>query len=284
MEFKFDIKDLSEKSILKIDYSLIPDGYEYDVNLQRRIAMIVDEMGKASARAQDLKMPITTAEKLAKSDHLIYLMTEQTNDDSNVVIGILKMGWKKLYLFDKKGTRSEAMVYCLLDFYVHETRQRQGYGVKIFEYMLKDNELEAKRLAIDRPSKKMLQFMVKHFKLKKPVDQGNNFVIFEEFFDTPGLTQLKDKCNSMNGYRSKITIGRHAANKHQDNMSDILHGANSATHVNDKYVVNADIVTSLQIIVFLWIIKINNITVKSKRTNRLYTDSTSLKLPYTIPY
>lgn len=47
------------------------------------------------------------------------------------------MGWKKLYLFDKKGSRSEAMVYCLLDFYIHETRQRQGYGNKLVEHMLK---------------------------------------------------------------------------------------------------------------------------------------------------
>lgn len=43
--------------------------------------MIIDEMGKASARAQDLKMPITTAEKLSKSDHVIYLMTEQTENE-----------------------------------------------------------------------------------------------------------------------------------------------------------------------------------------------------------
>lgn len=43
--------------------------------------MIVDEMGKASARAQDLKMPITTAEKLSKSDHIIYLMSEQINEE-----------------------------------------------------------------------------------------------------------------------------------------------------------------------------------------------------------
>lgn len=50
-------------------------------SLQRRVAMIVDEMGKASARAQDLKMPITTAEKLSKSDHTIYLFSEQTNEE-----------------------------------------------------------------------------------------------------------------------------------------------------------------------------------------------------------
>lgn len=28
--------------------------------------------------------------------------------------------------------------------------------------------------------------MQKHYSLKKLVDQGNNFVIFEEFFDSPG--------------------------------------------------------------------------------------------------
>jgi len=36
----------------------------------------------------------------------------------------------------------------------------------------------------------MLQFMQKHYSLKKLVDQGNNFVIFEEFFDTPGNNTL----------------------------------------------------------------------------------------------
>lgn len=54
-----------------------------------------------------------------------------------VVVGLLKMGWKKLYLFNKKGSRTEAMVYCLLDFYIHETRQRHGYGIKLMDYMLK---------------------------------------------------------------------------------------------------------------------------------------------------
>lgn len=56
---------------------------------------------------------------------------------TSVVIGILKMGWKKLFLYDKNGSRSEAMVYCLLDFYIHETKQRRGYGNTLFEYMLK---------------------------------------------------------------------------------------------------------------------------------------------------
>lgn len=43
--------------------------------------------------------------------------------------------------------------------------------------------LEARKLAIDKPTSKLLQFMWKHFQLSKLVNQGNNFVIYEEFFD-----------------------------------------------------------------------------------------------------
>lgn len=115
MEFKFDIKDLVDGGIVKIDHTLIPFGYENDekyicskhylfinkcifihgkllnlihtfYSLQRRIAMIIDEMGKASARAQDLKMPITTSEKLSKSDHTVYLLSEQTDEEYLIII------------------------------------------------------------------------------------------------------------------------------------------------------------------------------------------------------
>lgn len=47
--------------------------------LQSIIAKIVDKMGQASGVAQELKSPITSAEKLMRSDHILYLMTEQTS-------------------------------------------------------------------------------------------------------------------------------------------------------------------------------------------------------------
>lgn len=52
------------------------------------------------------------------------------------VVGFLKMGWKKLFLYDKQASRSEARVYCLLDFYIHESRQRKGYGIRLIQCML----------------------------------------------------------------------------------------------------------------------------------------------------
>lgn len=64
------------------------------------------------------------------------------------IVGILKMGWKKLYIYNKAGSQSEAMVYCLLDFYIHESRQRKGYGKRLFECMLQVFVLNIKMLYI----------------------------------------------------------------------------------------------------------------------------------------
>jgi len=53
-----------------------------------------------------------------------------------VVVGLLKVGCKKLFVYDHHGTQHEMQPLCVLDFYVHESCQRRGYGRKLFEYML----------------------------------------------------------------------------------------------------------------------------------------------------
>jgi len=45
------------------------------------MSLIIDEMGKASAVAQELKSPITSANKLVNSDHVIYMMTEHNKPE-----------------------------------------------------------------------------------------------------------------------------------------------------------------------------------------------------------
>jgi alpha-tubulin N-acetyltransferase 1 len=228
MEFQFDLSHIAHDQIIKIDNSLLPVGYQKDdPELQRMISNVLDKMGIASGIAQELKSPITSAEKLMRSDHILYLMTEQTSPGHFVVVGLLKMGWKKLYLFNKKGSRTEAMVYCLLDFYIHETRQRHGYGIKLMDYMLKDNQIEARQLAVDQPTNKLLQFLWKYFNLSKLVNQGNNFVIFEEFFEDPSEKESATD-NRSSGYKSQPTFGRHGAARQQDCMANILYGAKPA--------------------------------------------------------
>ena len=55
---------------------------------------------------------------------------------NGAVVGILKMGPKKLFVYDHNGIQHEMQPLCVLDFYVHESRQRTGCGKKLFEHML----------------------------------------------------------------------------------------------------------------------------------------------------
>ncbi len=55
------------------------------------------------------------------------------------VIGFLKVGVKRLYVHDSHGQVHERTPVCVLDFYVHESKQRSGYGKKLFDVMLEVN-------------------------------------------------------------------------------------------------------------------------------------------------
>ncbi len=53
----------------------------------------------------------------------MYLLSNKSQ-----AIGFLKIGKKKLFIRDEKGTISEINPKCVLDFYVNEKCQRSGYG------------------------------------------------------------------------------------------------------------------------------------------------------------
>lgn len=82
---------------------------------------------------------------------------------SGLVVGLLKIGRKSLYVFDKFGDTKHVNAPCVLDFYIHESRQRSGLGKILFEYMLDNENLLPEQLAIDRPSEKLLGFLRKHY-------------------------------------------------------------------------------------------------------------------------
>lgn len=84
-------------------------------------------------------------------------------DCSGLVVGILKIGHKSLYVFDKNGDTKHVVAPCVLDFYVHESRQRHGLGKIMFEHMLEHENLLPEQLAVDRPSEKLLGFLRKHY-------------------------------------------------------------------------------------------------------------------------
>jgi alpha-tubulin N-acetyltransferase 1 len=46
------------------------------------------------------------------------------------------VGVKKLFLYDPTGMVHEKKSLCVLDFYVHESKQRTGLGKQMFDFML----------------------------------------------------------------------------------------------------------------------------------------------------
>lgn len=84
-------------------------------------------------------------------------------DFSGCVTGLLKVGEKNLYVFDENGETKMVMAPCVLDFYIHESRQRAGLGKELFEAMLERENYQPHKLAIDRPSDKLVAFLRKHY-------------------------------------------------------------------------------------------------------------------------
>eukprot|EP01026_Neomeris_dumetosa_P067086 TRINITY_DN65272_c0_g1_i6.p5 TRINITY_DN65272_c0_g1~~TRINITY_DN65272_c0_g1_i6.p5 ORF type:complete len:110 (-),score=3.57 TRINITY_DN65272_c0_g1_i6:318-647(-) len=100
------------------------------------------------------------------------------------VLGGIKYGLRQLYLYDENGMMYECKSCpCVLDFYVHESCQRQGVGKLLFDHLLQAQNKQVTDLAFDRPSKNLLSFLDKHYKLKSGyLFQPNNFLVFNELF------------------------------------------------------------------------------------------------------
>ena len=139
----------------------------------------LDEIGAASAKAQNLSAAITSHSRFVYSNHKLFIKV-----NGNQMIGFIKIGVKNLIYTGISGKLMEISPVCVLDFYVHETLQRHGFGKLLFEKVLEIEKLEPYQMAIDRPSSKFLFFLNKHYKLKEYRTQSNNFVIFNQFFET----------------------------------------------------------------------------------------------------
>ena len=154
----------------------------------RELTEVINRMGQLSALAQALPVPITTAAKFQNSsDNVIYIKIA-----GEKVVGFIKTGVRRLFHFSEVGVR-ELQPLCLLDFYVHESMQRSGYGKELYEYMLKDAQVQPAKIAIDRPSLKLLSFMRKHYGLSQYIPQSNNYVIYSQFFESAALPDRKTR-------------------------------------------------------------------------------------------
>ncbi|XP_069054775.1 alpha-tubulin N-acetyltransferase 1 [Lepisosteus oculatus] len=184
MEFPFDLNPLFADRISVLDHNLTPACNAWGrPDAQRQVAMVIDELGRASAKAQKLATPITSAAKMQSNHHRLYLLKiGESNGGRGVAVGFLKVGYKKLFLLDRQGAHVETEPLCVLDFYISESLQRHGYGQQVFNYMLQHERAEPQLMAYDRPSPKFLSFLKKHCSLERCVPQVNNFVVFDGFF------------------------------------------------------------------------------------------------------
>ncbi|CAG5130817.1 unnamed protein product [Candidula unifasciata] len=190
MDFSFNINELFKEEITCVDGSLQLCQSETMTSLtregihqlQQKLSTVVDQMGEASAKAQGLDNPITTGTKLKGSDHRLYILKDSSGS-RGCIVGILKVGRKNLFLYDKCKVQHEVQPLCVLDFYVHESRQRMGCGRRLFDFMLQREGIPVQHFAINRPSPKFLSFLAKHYKMQVAIPQVYNFVIFDGFFD-----------------------------------------------------------------------------------------------------
>ncbi|CAI2364828.1 unnamed protein product [Moneuplotes crassus] len=206
MDFDFNLTDVLNANpdgivILDGTRSLRKGPQHYSAGMkvdphQKLVNEVVDLAGEKSAEAQKLLTAVTNSIRFFNSEDRLYLVVDQFT-----CIGLLKVGYKKLFVRDEIGNMKEIEPLCVLDFYVHENYQREGYGKYLFEFMLDNQNIEPNKIAYDRPSVMFLRFLKKHYGLINYVPQSNNFVVFSNYFvnDKTYKTYIKDPVQLRSG-------------------------------------------------------------------------------------
>uniref|UniRef100_A0A7E4ZVD9 Alpha-tubulin N-acetyltransferase n=1 Tax=Panagrellus redivivus TaxID=6233 RepID=A0A7E4ZVD9_PANRE len=194
----------------------------------------IDSIGALSAKAQNLKKPLTSYDRILDNDdeQHVYIAWEQSpNGITSRILGFLKMSRRKLYLRDNAETQFIISPPCVLDFYVHESVQHQGYGTALFTAMLTSEDCEASKVAFDKPTDALMNFLATKFGLVNPVWQSTNFLVFEEFFSDLKPEHVPDQLLSARSQRESFNSQQASVNHNRvpyrtrDAASDIIHGA-----------------------------------------------------------
>ena len=145
------------------------------------VKKLIDDLGNLSSKLQGLKHVITTFQSFFNGDNKLYILV---SEDKNKALGFVKTGPRHLYFWNSSGTQSEFNILCLLDFCVCPNSQRKGYGKALIDKMLQVEGKEMYQIPIDKPSPLCLSFMKKHFNLVRFVPQSNNYVVFDQFWQS----------------------------------------------------------------------------------------------------
>ncbi|MFH4973754.1 hypothetical protein AB6A40_000463 [Gnathostoma spinigerum] len=232
MEVNFDLSTIfGEQSIGRLNQE---DLYRFHRRRFPEVANIIDRIGKLSAEARGMKRSVTSYERLLDADdhEVLYLQWQKhpNNDTESIIGGMLKIGYRTLYLFDKKLKSYQTKPLCILDFYVFDSMQKAGHGHALFEYMLEHEHWPVEKVAIDNPSEAFLNFLEKHYHLSEPIWQSTKFVVFEPLFSElePADGHCEKNQHDTNGEEKYLLLKEMPKLRSQqlDTVSNILQDSN----------------------------------------------------------
>uniref|UniRef100_A0AC35U958 Alpha-tubulin N-acetyltransferase n=1 Tax=Rhabditophanes sp. KR3021 TaxID=114890 RepID=A0AC35U958_9BILA len=197
VEIGFDVSPILGSNIARLDpmrMKQLQDGKVYDA---------IDELCLIGSKAIQLRAPLTSCEKIIASENVMYLLWELDEETKvSKLIGYLKVGRKRLFIYDRDQVTYEGEFLCILDFYVHWKYQRQGNGRKLFDSMLRHERIQAHKVALDNPTVTLLAFVDKAYGLSDPIWQNTNYVVYPQLFDNQVLPPAD---NTPDGWRRPQT-------------------------------------------------------------------------------
>uniref|UniRef100_F1LDK5 Alpha-tubulin N-acetyltransferase 1 n=1 Tax=Ascaris suum TaxID=6253 RepID=F1LDK5_ASCSU len=97
MEVAGDLTPLLGPSLVRLDAMAVKQLQD------ARLYSAIDELALLSAKAMQLRQPLTTCEKLVSADNVLYLLWEKDEQTSmSRLLGMLKVGRKQLFLYDRQ--------------------------------------------------------------------------------------------------------------------------------------------------------------------------------------
>jgi alpha-tubulin N-acetyltransferase 1 len=220
MEFNFNIEELIGNSNNGICFLQGFDETKFHPIQLQQLKILIDTIGNLSAKENNLKNNITNSMYFFGYDHHIYIKCSK-----NIFYGYLKVGHKRLFIYDNFGKPTEICPLSVLDFFVLPQFQRRGIGIELFNLMLLNENIEPAKIGYDNPNEKMLNFLKKYFGLWNYIKQKNNFVVFNDYF----------KINKENNYNLPYEYG-----KFNSFMNDIYFKGNGISGNNNTFI-NKDV-------------------------------------------
>ncbi|CAJ0583461.1 unnamed protein product, partial [Mesorhabditis spiculigera] len=157
----------------------------FDRKRNNPVYEVINKLGICSAKAQCLKNPITSCDRINATDDPqgVYLHWKKTGEKRSEFQGMLKVGRRSLYLRNRDDVLFNETMLCVLDFYVCEGERNKGIGKELFDKMLEEEDVQPYQIAYDNPSKMLVAFLKKHYNLDDPIKQSTGLLVFDPIFE-----------------------------------------------------------------------------------------------------